>query len=169
MRLLISHDEIVEMCKTIGKNITTDYQGKSPLVVCVLKGACPFHSELIKHIDLPIDLDYIQASSYSGTSSTGVVKLKKDLDADIKGRDVILVEDIVDSGLTLSKLVEYLNQRQPNSIKVASLLDKPSGRKVQFKADYVGQEIEDLFVIGFGLDLDEKYRNLDSIYIYNQD
>ena len=169
MRLLISHDKIVEMCKTIGKNITTDYQGKSPLVVCVLKGACPFHSELIKHIDLPIDLDYIQASSYSGTSSTGVVKLKKDLDADIKGRDVILVEDIVDSGLTLSKLVEYLNQRQPNSIKVASLLDKPSGRKVQFKADYVGQEIEDLFVIGFGLDLDEKYRNLDSIYIYNQD
>ena len=169
MRLLISHDEIVEMCKTIGKNITTDYQGKSPLVVCVLKGACPFHSELIKHIDLPIDLDYIQASSYSGTSSTGVVKLKKDLDADIKGRDVILVEDIVDSGLTLSKLVEYLSQRQPNSIKVASLLDKPSGRKVQFKADYVGQEIEDLFVIGFGLDLDEKYRNLDSIYIYNQD
>ena len=169
MRLLISHDEIVEMCKTIGKNITTDYQEKSPLVVCVLKGACPFHSELIKHIDLPIDLDYIQASSYSGTSSTGVVKLKKDLDADIKGRDVILVEDIVDSGLTLSKLVEYLSQRQPNSIKVASLLDKPSGRKVQFKADYVGQEIEDLFVIGFGLDLDEKYRNLDSIYIYNQD
>lgn len=169
MRLLISHDEIVEMCKTIGKNITTDYQGKSPLVVCVLKGACPFHSELIKHIDLQIDLDYIQASSYSGTSSTGVVKLKKDLDADIKGRDVILVEDIVDSGLTLSKLVEYLSQRQPNSIKVASLLDKPSGRKVQFKADYVGQEIEDLFVIGFGLDLDEKYRNLDSIYIYNQD
>lgn len=169
MRLLISHDEIVKMCKTIGKNITTDYQGKSPLVVCVLKGACPFHSELIKHIDLQIDLDYIQASSYSGTSSTGVVKLKKDLDSDIKGRDVILVEDIVDSGLTLSKLVEYLSQRQPNSIKVASLLDKPSGRKVQFKADYVGQEIEDLFVIGFGLDLDEKYRNLDSIYIYNQD
>ena len=169
MKLLISHEEIVEMCKSIGNDITTDYQGKTPLVVCVLKGACPFHSELIKHIDLPIELDYIQASSYSGTSSTGVVKLKKDLDANITGRDVILVEDIVDSGLTLSKLVKFLGQRQPNSIKVVSMLDKPSGRKVEFKADYVGREIEDLFVIGFGLDLDEKYRNLDGVYIYNQD
>ena len=170
MKLLISHNEIVEICKTLGNTITTDYQGKEPLVVCVLKGAAPFHAELIKHIDLPIEVDYIQASSYhGGTASTGVVKLKKDLDTNIADRDVILVEDIVDSGLTLSKLIDHLQQRNPKSIKVASLLDKPSGRKVQFKADYVGKEIEDLFVIGFGLDLDEKYRNTDSIYVYNQD
>ena len=169
MRLLIPHNEIVDICQNLGQTITADYAGKEPLVICVLKGACPFHSELIKHIDLPIDLDYIQVSSYSGTSSTGIVTLKKDIDSNILDRDVIIVEDIVDSGLTLSKLVELLEKRQPRSIKVVSLLDKPSKRKVDFQADYIGKEIEDLFVIGFGLDLDEKYRNLDAIYVYNQD
>lgn len=169
MRLLIPHEEIVEISKKIGKQITDDYENKQPIVVCVLKGACPFHSELIKHIGLPIELDYIQVSSYSGTSSTGNVKIKKDLDTDIRGKDIILVEDIVDSGLTLSVLKKQLLERSPNSIKVAALLDKPTGRKVKFSADYVGKEIEDLFVIGFGLDLDEKYRNLKDIYVYNQD
>ena len=169
MRLLISHEEIVEISKNIGKQITEDYENKQPIVVCVLKGACPFHAELIKHIGLPIEVDYIQVSSYSGTSSTGTITLKKDLDSNIKDKDIILVEDIVDTGLTLSVLKQQLMEREPRSIKVATLLDKPSNRKVKFNADYVGKEIENLFVIGFGLDLDEKYRNLKDIYVYNED
>ena len=170
MRVLIPHDEIVEMCKRIGGEITKDYEGKEPLIVCVLKGSLPFHAELIKHIDLPLEIDFIQASSYNGgTETSGVVTIKKDLDCNIEGRDVILVEDIVDSGYTLSLLTKELSVRKPSSLKVVSLLDKPSNRKVAFEADYVGKVIENLFVIGFGLDLDEKYRNLKDIYVYNED
>ena len=170
MRVLIPHDEIVEMCKRIGGEITKDYEGKEPLIVCVLKGSLPFHAELIKHIDLPLEIDFIQASSYNGGIETsGVVTIKKDLECNIEGRDVILVEDIVDSGYTLSLLTKELSVRKPSSLKVVSLLDKPSNRKVAFEADYVGKVIENLFVIGFGLDLDEKYRNLKDIYVYNED
>lgn len=170
MRVLIPHDEIVEMCKRIGGEITKDYEGKEPLIVCVLKGSLPFHAELIKHIDLPLEIDFIQASSYNGgTETSGVVTIKKDLDCNIEGRDVILVEDIVDSGYTLSLLTKELSVRKPSSLKVVSLLDKPSNRKVAFEADYVGKVIENLFVIGFGLDIDEKYRNLKDIYVYNED
>ena len=155
--------------KRLGKEITDKFQGKSPLVVCVLKGASPFHSELIKHIDLMIEVDFLQVSSYVGTQSAGVITFKKDLETDIKGRDVIIVEDIVDTGLTLSKLKEVLLYRSPSSLTFVSLLDKPSKRSVDFVPDMVGKTIDDLFVIGFGLDLDEKYRNLKDIYIYNQD
>lgn len=170
MRLLISHNEIVDMCKSIGKQITDDYMGKEPVVVCVLKGSLPFHAELIKHINLPLTIDFIQASSYNGgTETSGKVKIKRDLECDITGKDIILVEDIVDSGYTLSLLTEELNKRNPASLKVVSMLDKPSNRKVEFEADYVGRTIENLFVIGFGLDLDEKYRNLPNIYVYNED
>lgn len=169
MRLLITHEEIVDICKRLGFEITQNYKGKTPLVVCVLKGACPFHSELIKHIDLDLEVDYIQVSSYLGTESTGVINFKKDLEFDIAGRDVIIVEDIVDSGLTLSKLKLELQKRKPSSLKFVSLLDKPSKRKVKFEPNYVGKTIDDLFVIGFGLDLDEKYRNLKDIYVFNQD
>ena len=170
MRVLINHDEIVEMCERIGAEITRDYAGKEPLIICVLKGSLPFHAELIKHIDLPLEIDFIQASSYNGgTETSGVVTIKKDLDCDITGRDIILVEDIVDSGYTLSLLTKELSARNPNSIRVVSMLDKPSNRRVEFEADYVGKTIENLFVIGFGLDLDEKYRNLKDIYVYNED
>lgn len=170
MRLLISHNEIVEMCQSIGKKITEDYAGKEPVVVCVLKGSLPFHAELIKHIDLPLTIDFIQASSYNGgTETSGMVKIKRDLECDIAGKDIILVEDIVDSGYTLSLLTKELSKRQPASLRVVSMLDKPSNRKVKFDADYVGRVIDNLFVIGFGLDLDEKYRNLPDIYVYNED
>ena len=170
MRVLIKHEEIVEMCQRIGLEITKDYAGKEPLIVCVLKGSLPFHAELIKHIDLPLEIDFIQASSYNGgTETSGVVTIKKDLDCNIEGRDVILVEDIVDSGYTLSLLTKELSKRNPKTLKVVSMLDKPSNRKVEFEADYVGKTIENLFVIGFGLDLDEKYRNLKDIYVYNED
>ena len=170
MRLLISHDEIVEICRKIGYQITKDYKGKEPLVICVLKGAMPFHAELIKHIDLPIKIDFIQASSYgSGMETSGIVKIKKDLDISIEGKDIILVEDILDSGYTLSLLTKELSYRNPSSIKVVSMLDKPANRKVKFEADYVGKTIDNLFVVGFGLDLDEKFRNLKDIYVYNED
>ena len=170
MRVLIKHDEIVEMCKRIGADITKDYADKEPLVVCVLKGSLPFHAELIKHIELPLEIDFIQASSYNGgTETSGVVTIKKDLDCNIEGRDVILVEDIVDSGYTLSLLTKELSKRNPKSLRVVSMLDKPSNRRVEFEADYVGKTIDNLFVIGFGLDLDEKYRNLQDIFVYNED
>ena len=170
MRVLIPHDEIVEMCKRIGHEITKDYEGKDLLVVCVLKGSLPFHAELIKHIDLPLEIDFIQASSYhGGTETSGEVTIKRDLECNIEGRDVILVEDIVDSGYTLKLLTKELSLRNPKSLRVVSMLDKPSNRKVDFKADYVGKVIDNLFVIGFGLDLDEKYRNLKDIYVYNED
>ena len=169
MRLLISHDEIVKMCERIGSEITTKFKDKTPIVVCVLKGASPFHSELIKHIDTDIELDFVQFSSYSGTDSTGIVTLKKDMDIDVSGRDVIVVEDIIDTGLTMKTFEDILNTRNANSVTYVTMLDKPSRRKLEFEADYVGQTIDNLFVVGFGLDLDEKLRNLNDIYVYNED
>lgn len=165
MRVLIKHNKIVKVCKKIGAEISKKYQGSEIVVVCVLKGAAPFHAELIKHIDLIMQTDFIQVKSYVGTESSGKITLKKDLDVDIKGKNVVIVEDIIDTGNTLSWLKETLLKREPKSLTFVSLLDKPSRRKVDFKADYVGFEIEDLFVYGFGLDLDEKYRNLKDIYV----
>ena len=166
MEVLIKHDEIVKMCEKIGGKLTSVFKGKTPIIVCVLKGACPFHSELIKHIDCDMEVDYIQVSSYSGIQSTGEVKIKRDFDSDIAGRDVVLVEDIVDTGVTMNALVPLLKKRKPNSITVVTMLDKPSRRRVDFKPDIVGKTIDDLFVVGFGLDLDEKYRNLKDVYIF---
>lgn len=169
MRLLVKNEEIVEICERIGKQLTERFASSNPLVVCVLKGACPFHSELIKHMDIDMEVDYIQVSSYKGTKSTGSVHIKRDFDTSIEGRDVVIVEDIVDTGLTLSALKPVLEARKPKSLTFVSMLDKPSKRKTEFKADYVGKTIDDLFVIGFGLDLDEKYRNLKDIYVYDED
>ena len=165
MRVLIKHEDIVKECERIGNAITKQFVGKEIVVVCVLKGAAPFHSELIKHIDLPLLADYIQVKSYEGTESTGIITLKKDIDYDITNKDVVIVEDIVDSGNTLTWIKEQLGKRKPNSLTFVSLLDKPSRRKVHFEPDYVGFTIDDLFVCGFGLDLDEKCRNLKDIYV----
>ena len=135
----------------------------------MLKGATPFHSELIKHIDTDIEVDYVQFSSYSGTNSTGKVKLKKDMDIDVTNKDVIVVEDIIDTGLTMKTFDDILKTRHAHSVTYVTLLDKPSRRELEFNADYVGRTIDNLFVVGFGLDLDEKLRNLKDIYIYNED
>lgn len=167
MKVLIPHSEIVEICKNIGKKLTDKFSGKEPVVACVLKGACPFHSELIKHINLPITLDYVQVSSYVGTESTGEINIKKDFDGDICGKDIIIAEDIIDTGVTLSKLDIELKKRNPNSITYVCLLDKPSRRKVEFNADIVGKVIDNLFVIGFGLDYNEQFRNLKDICVYD--
>lgn len=168
MKVLIPHQEIVEMCKRIGSELSAKFKDKTPIVVCTLKGACPFHSELIKHMDIDMELDYIQISSYVGTESTGKTTLKQDLSLDIKNRDVIVVEDIVDTGITLQSLKKILLAKEPKSLTFVTMLDKPSRRKVDIKADYIGKAIDDLFVIGFGLDLDEKYRNLKDVCVYDE-
>lgn len=165
MKVYIKHDEIIEMCKRIGSEITKKFKDKMPILVCVLKGAAPFHSELMKHISTDIEVDYIQVKSYDGTESTGTVEFVKDLESDIAGRDVIVVEDIVDTGRTLKDLKNRLLSRNPNSLTFVTMLDKPSRRVVDFEADYVGKTIDNLFVLGFGLDYNQKYRNLKDIYV----
>ena len=169
MKVLIKHEEIVGFCKSIGQELTAKFKNSNPVVVCILKGACPFCCELVKCMDMLLEMDYMQISSYCGECSSGEIKIKKDLEIDIRGRDVIVVEDIVDTGLTLSKLKEVLRSRGVKSLTFVSMLDKPSRRKVEFKPDYIGKTIDDYFVVGFGLDFNEKYRNLKDICVYNED
>jgi hypoxanthine phosphoribosyltransferase len=167
MKVLLSHDQIQARVLEMGRQISADYSGGEPHLVGVLKGACPFMTDLAQAIDLPLTLDYIAVSSYGkATKSTGEVKLIKDLDQGLEGRDLLVVEDIVDTGLTLNYLVNLLKARGPRSLKVASLLSKPSRRLVSVEADYTGFTIDDHFVVGYGLDYNERYRNLRDIVVY---
>lgn len=153
--------ELSRRIKELGNKIAKDNEGKDLIMVCVLKGAAMFFSDLIKEVNMPMMIDFISVSSYGkNTESSGVVRFLKDLDIDIEDKDVILVEDIVDTGLTLKYLIENLNTRKPNSLKVCSLLDKPSRRKVDVKIDYIGFEVPDEFIVGYGIDYAENYRNL---------
>ena len=163
--VLISEEELKQFCKNLGEQITRDYDGKNLLVVSVLKGSVVFLADLLREIKCHCQIDFLAVSSYSGTKTTGVVKFKKDLDIDPDGMDILIVEDILDSGITLSYLSSVLMGRNANSIKICTLLDKPANRKTDIKADYVGKVIPDAFVIGYGLDYDEKYRNLPYIGI----
>lgn len=162
IRVLISEEEVEARICEIAAQINKDYEGKSVHLLCILKGSVMFMSELAKRITVPVTMDFMSCSSYgSGTVSKGIVKLAKDLDEPIEGRDVILVEDIIDSGNTLSYLIEILGSRKPASLRLCTLLDKPSRRvHHEVKVDYTGFEIDDLFVVGYGLDYDQKYRNL---------
>ncbi|QXW96843.1 hypoxanthine phosphoribosyltransferase [Streptococcus rubneri] len=169
-KILISHDEIVVAARELGQKLTEDYQGKNPILVGILKGSVPFMAELIKHIDMHIELDFMLVSSYhGGTSSSGVINIIKDLDQDIKGRDILFVEDIIDTGKTLKSLKELFEGRQPASVKIATLLDKPEGRLVEIEADYTCFTIPNEFVVGYGLDYDENYRNLPYIGILKEE
>ncbi|MGN1319571.1 MAG: hypoxanthine phosphoribosyltransferase [Acutalibacteraceae bacterium] len=165
--ILVSKDELSEICKRLGEQISRDYEGKKLLVVSVLKGAVVFMADLLREIKCDCIIDFIAVSSYSGTKTTGVVKFKKDLDIDPDGMDILIVEDILDSGITLSYLSGVLKGRNANSIKICTLLDKPANRKADISADYVGKVIPDEFVVGYGLDYDEKYRNLPYVGILN--
>jgi hypoxanthine phosphoribosyltransferase len=157
----LTEDEIAARVKELGAAITRDYQGKPLHLICVLNGAFIFMADLVRAIDLPLTLDFISVSSYgSRTESAGEVKLVKDLDQSLKHKDVLLVEDIVDTGLTMQYLLGYLRGRGPNSVKVVALLSKPSRRLVEVSIDYVGFEIDDAFVYGYGLDVAHLYRNL---------
>ncbi len=159
--ILVQPDALRRRVEELGSQITQDYAGRDLLLVGVLKGAIFFLADLMRHIEVPCDLDFMAVSSYgSATDSSGVVRILKDLDAPLEGRDVLIVEDIVDSGLTLQYLLRNLGARDPASLEVCALLTKPGRRKVEFEARYVGFEIPDRFVIGYGLDFEEKYRNL---------
>ncbi len=166
LRVLLSEDEIREKVRELGGKITADYKNSNLMLVTVLKAAVLFLADLMRQIDVPAEIDFMVVSSYgSGVKSSGVVKIVKDLDVPLAGKDILIVEDILDSGLTLSYIKELLESRGPRSIRIATLLDKPSRRKVDLQADYIGFSVPDEFVIGYGLDYDEKYRNLPYIGI----
>ena len=164
-KILITKEEIDRKVKELGRKITEDYAGKAPVLVCILKGAVVFFSDLIREIDLPVTTDFMAISSYgSATKTSGVVRVLKDLDKDILGKDVIIVEDIVDTGITLKYLRSMLAQRGAASIRIAALLYKTARRTVQdLTVDYVCFDIPDAFVVGYGLDYDQTYRNLPDI------
>ncbi len=167
MKVLLSHDAIRERVQELGRQVSGDYAGREPHLVGVLKGACTFMTDLARAIEIPITMDFIAVSSYgAATKTSGEVKLVKDLDQGLEGRDLIVIEDIVDTGLTLNYLLNVLRARGPRSLKVAALLSKPSRRLVEVQVDYVGFTIDDHFVVGYGLDYNEKYRNLPEIVIY---
>ena len=147
--------------RELGEQISRDYAGKEVHLICVLKGGVFFMCELAKRISVPVSMDFLSVSSYgNGTASSGAVRIIKDLDEPLEGKNVLIVEDIIDSGNTLHYLVEILYKRQPKDIRICTLLDKPSRRIADIQADYIGFEIDNLFVIGYGLDYDQKYRNL---------
>jgi hypoxanthine phosphoribosyltransferase len=159
--VLYSEEVIQQKVQELGKAISRDYEGRNPLVICVLKGAFIFMADLAKNITIPIELDFMAVSSYgNSTRTSGEVKIIKDLDASVEGRDVLIVEDIIDSGLTLSYLIDVLERRNALSVNVVALFDKPGRRTVDLNADYTGFIIPDAFVVGYGLDYSEKYRNL---------
>lgn len=159
--ILFTPEALAQRVKELADQITRDYAGKRPMIVGTLRGSFVFMADLVRQIDLPLTVDFLSASSYgSGTESSGQVKLKLDLGDDIAGRDVLIIEDIVDSGNTLSKLLPELQKRGPASLKVCALLDKPERRVLPFQADYVGFTIPDAFVVGYGLDFDQQYRQL---------
>ena len=159
-RILLTEEQIHQKVSEIGKRISEDYRGKNPIFVGVLKGCFIFMADLMRTVEIPCAMDFMAVSSYSGTTSTGAVKINKDLSEDIVGRHVILVEDILDSGVTLNYLKQYLEVRKPASIHIATLLDKPARRKANIYPEYSCFEIPDAFVVGYGLDYNERYRNL---------
>ncbi len=166
IRVMISEEDVDAKIAELGKQISEDYAGKQVHLVCILKGSVFFTCELAKRITVPVSLDFMSVSSYGdGTKSSGIVKIAKDLDETLEGKEVIVIEDIIDSGRTLYYLLEVLQKRQPNSLRLCTLLDKPDRRVKDVKVDYVGFEIPDEFVVGYGLDYAQKYRNLPYIGI----
>ena len=159
-RIFFTEEEIAEKVRKLGEQISEDFKDKNPLFVGVLKGCFVFMSDLVRSVTVPCSLDFMAVSSYKGTSSTGAVAIQKDLGQNIEGRHIIIVEDILDSGMTLNYLQSYLQNRNPASITIATLMDKPSRRKAPVYAKYSCFEIPDAFVVGYGLDYNEQYRNL---------
>ena len=165
-KILVSREEIAKRVAELGKQISEDYKGESVTLVCTLRGASIFFADLVREIECDVEIDFIAVSSYgAGTKSSGEVKMIKDLSEPIKDKNVIIVEDIIDTGITLCYLKKLLLARAPKSLKVCSLLDKPSRRQVDFKGDYIGFEIENEFVVGYGLDYGEKMRNFKDVCV----
>ena len=169
-KILIDEDTLQAKVRELGAKITEDYEGKDLLLICVLKGAAVFVSDLMKRIKLPLEIDFMAVSSYgSDTKSSGVVRILKDLDKGIEGKHLLIVEDIIDSGLTLSYLIENLKARGPESVEVCTILDKPDRRKVDMNIKYTGFKVPDEFVVGYGLDYVEKYRNLPYVAVLKEE
>ncbi len=165
-KILISREELTKKAKELGSIISKDYKDKKLLLICILKGGVMFTTDLMKEITIPIELDFLAVSSYGmSTSSSGVVRIQKDLETDIKNKHILIVEDIVDSGLTLAYIKELLISRGPASVKICTILNKPERRKSNVKIDYLGFDIPDEFVVGYGLDYAEKYRNLPCVCV----
>ncbi|HEY5104428.1 MAG TPA: hypoxanthine phosphoribosyltransferase [Acidimicrobiales bacterium] len=165
--VVVSAKEVHDRVHELGREITKDYANNPPLLVCVLKGAVNFMADLMRSIELPVECDFMAVSSYgAATKTSGVVRIVKDLDVDLLGRDVLIVEDVVDSGLTLNYLRQYLGARNPASLEVCALLLKVGEQRVEQSLKYVGFSIPSDFVVGYGLDVNERYRNLDAIYTY---
>ncbi len=168
--VMITQEQILQRAKEIGDQISADFAGEEVIVIGILKGAVLWMADVVKNIKLDARLDFMACSSYgASTKSSGIVKINKDLDNSIEGKNVIIVEDIVDSGITLNYLKHYLAGRNPKCVKICTLLDKPEGRRVELKADYVGFEVDDRFIIGYGLDYDQVYRNLPYISYLKQE
>ncbi|MBD2848412.1 hypoxanthine phosphoribosyltransferase [Paenibacillus sp. IB182496] len=168
--ILYDAEQIQLKVKEMAQQLSEDFDGRNPLVICVLKGAFIFMADLVKNINIPLETDFMAISSYGqSTKSSGVVKIVKDLDSPVEGRDVVIVEDIIDSGLTLSYLIDVLERRNAKSVTVATLFDKPGRRTVELEADYTGFSLPDAFVVGYGLDYAERYRNLPFIGILKPD
>ena len=162
LKVLVTEEQLKAKVQELGEQITRDYEGKNLLLVSILKGSVVFMADIMRAIKVPNAIDFMVVSSYGGanTTTTGLVKIIKDLDSDLTGKDVLIVEDILDTGVTLSNLVPMLKMRNPNSVKICTILDKPSRRKADIQPDYEGFQVPDEFVVGYGLDYDEKYRNL---------
>ncbi|BCA84740.1 hypoxanthine phosphoribosyltransferase [Enterococcus saigonensis] len=160
-KVLVSREEINARCKELGEELAAEYKDKNPLVIGVLKGSINFMADICREMDCYLELDFMDVSSYgNATVSSGEVKILKDLDTNVEGRDLLIVEDIIDSGRTLAYLVDLFKYRKANSVKIVTLLDKPEGRVVDIEADYVGFDVPNEFVVGYGLDYMEQYRNL---------
>ena len=168
--VLISREQLADKVAELGAQISEDYQGESLFLIGILKGSVPFMADLMRAISLDVEMDFMSVSSYgSGTKTSGIVRILKDLDSDIAGKNVLIVEDIIDSGLTLAYLKEYLAKRNPKSIKIVTMLSKPARRKADIEADYTGFVVDDKFIVGYGLDIDQKYRNLPYISWIKED
>jgi len=169
-KVVFSEEQLQAKVQELGEQISRDYAGKCPLVICVLKGAFIFMADLVKNVTVPLELDFMAVSSYgASTKSSGVVRIMKDLDVSVEGRDVLIVEDIIDTGLTLSYLIEVLQGRKAISIRVVTLFDKPARRTTNMEADYKGFVLPDEFIVGYGLDFAEKYRNLPYIGVLKRE
>lgn len=168
-KVLVAEEDIRRRVDELGKEITRDYAGKQPIAVCVLRGAIPFYADLIRRIDLPVTVDTITVSSYGSGTVSGKLKVITDMRTSVEGRDVLVVDDIIDSGRTSVALIEMLKERGAKSVRTCALLDKPSRRVVDIKGDYVGFAIPDEFVVGYGLDWNEKFRNLPHVYTLKEE
>lgn len=162
---LFSREQIASIVKGLADQISEDYSERELVLICILKGAFMFLSDLIRHLRIPVQIDFVRLASYgTGMKSSGLVEITKDIETPIEGKDVLIIEDIIDSGRTLLFLKDRLSLSNPHSIKICALLDKKARREVEIEADYLGKEVEDVFVVGYGIDFNEAYRNLPEIY-----